>query len=56
MELMPFKFDDNVTVGHINAAYAIIDEFYAKIKVLRVEDKELKKNIDLFGIERTKNK
>jgi hypothetical protein len=53
---MPFKFDDNVTVAHINAAYGIIDEFYEKIKILRVVGRKLRGNIDLFGIERTKNK
>ena len=53
---MPFSYDDNGTVEHINAAYGIIDEFYIKLKDLRAEDKELRGNIDLFGIERTKNK
>ena len=36
---MPFAYDDKASVDHINAAYAIIDEYYVKIKDLRVEDK-----------------
>lgn len=36
---MPFKYSDNTTVSHINAAYGIIDEYYLKIKELRAEDK-----------------
>jgi len=56
MEVMPFKFADNATSDHINAAYAIIDEYYQKIRELRNEDKALRGNIDLFGIERTKSK
>jgi hypothetical protein len=34
MEVMPFKFEDNASVEHIKAAYAIIDEYRDKIKAL----------------------
>lgn len=37
---MPFKFEDNATVEHIKAAYAIIDEYRQKIKDLQIESAE----------------
>lgn len=55
MDTMPFDFPDDTKIEHVQAAYRKIDQYKLKLKQFEKDARKLRKDLDLFGIERMKN-